>query len=96
MKRSKGTRQGTRKILRKNPSDRGLIPINKALQEFDEGEKVKINIEPSVQKGQPHRRFHGRTGKVKGKQGSAFIVKVKDGGKEKKVITRSEHLERLE
>ncbi|MFP4000679.1 MAG: 50S ribosomal protein L21e [Thermoplasmata archaeon] len=96
MKRSKGTRQGTRKILRKDPSKRGLMPINRALQEFEEGEKVKIKIEPSVQKAQPHRRFHGKIGVIDGKQGDAFVVEVKDGGKTKKVITRSEHLEEVE
>ncbi len=96
MKRSKGTRQGTRKILRKEPSERGLMPINQALKEFEEGEKVKINIEPSVQKAQPHRRFHGKIGEIDGKQGNAFVVKVKSGGKTKKVITRSEHLEEVE
>ncbi len=93
MKRSKGTRQGTRKILRKDPSKRGLIPINRALKDFEEGDKVRIKIEPSVHKGQPHRRFHGKIGVVDGKQGDAFVVKVNDGGKEKKVITRPEHLE---
>ncbi|MFW6064841.1 MAG: 50S ribosomal protein L21e [Candidatus Natronoplasma sp.] len=96
MKRSKGTRQGTRKILRKKPSERGLIPINKALQEFEEGEKVRIKIEPSVHKAQPHRRFQGAIGVVQGKQGKAFVVEVKEGGKKKKVITRSEHLEGIE
>ncbi len=96
MKRSKGTKQGTRKILRKDPSERGLIPINKALQEFEEGEKVKIKIEPSVHKAQPHRRFHGKIGEIEGKQGAAFVVNVKDGRKTKKVITRAEHLERAE
>ncbi len=93
MKKSKGTRRGTRKILRKDPSKRGLVPINRALQEFEEGEKVKIKIEPSVHKAQPHRRFHGKIGEVEGKQGKAFVVKVKDGGKIKKVISRPEHLE---
>ncbi len=93
MKKSKGTRQGTRKILRKKPQDRGLIPITKALQEFDEGDKATIVIEPSIHKGQPHRRFHGKTGTVVGKQGKAFVLKVKDGGKEKKVIVRPEHLQ---
>ncbi len=96
MKRSKGTRQGTRKIFRKKPRERGQIPVNRALQEFEEGEQVKIMIEPSVQKGQPHRRFHGKTGKVEGKRGQAFIINVKVGGKEKKVIARSEHLRRMD
>ncbi len=96
MKKSKGTRQGTRNILRKDPSERGLIPINRVLQEFKEGEKVKIMIEPSVHKGQPHRRFHGKIGEIEGTQGDAFVVEVEDGDKTKKVITRSEHLERVD
>lgn len=96
MKRSKGTRQGTRKILRKKPRERGQIPVNRALQDFEEGEQVKIMIEPSVHKGQPHRRFHGKTGHVKGKRGQAYIIKVKVGGKEKEVIARSEHLRRMD
>ncbi len=96
MKRSKGTRQGTRNILRKKPRERGMIPVTRALQQFEEGEKVKILLEPSVHKGQPHRRFHGKTGVVEGKQGGSFVVNVKDGGKEKKVIARSEHLRKLD
>ncbi|MBS3816767.1 MAG: 50S ribosomal protein L21e [Candidatus Thermoplasmatota archaeon] len=96
MRRSKGTRQGTRKILRKDPSKRGLIPINRALQEFEEGEKVKIMIEPSIQKGQPHNRFHGKIGEVEGEQGDAFVVSVKDGDKTKEVIVRPEHLEKMD
>ncbi|MFW6040948.1 MAG: 50S ribosomal protein L21e [Thermoplasmatota archaeon] len=96
MKRSKGTRQGTRKIMRKKPSERGLIPVTRALQEFEEGEKARVKIEPSVHKGQPHRRFHGKIGVVQGKQGEAFVLKVKDGGKKKMVLVRSEHLRKVE
>ena len=96
MKRSKGTRQGTRKIMRKKPSERGLIPVTRSLQEFEEGEKARIKIEPSVHKGRPHRRFHGKIGIVEGKQGNSFVLKVKDGGKEKKVIARSEHLMKVD
>ncbi len=96
MRRSKGTRQGTRNILRKKPRERGLIPITRALQQFEEGERARIMLEPSVHKGQPHRRFHGKTGVVIGKQGKAFVLKVSDGKKEKKVIARPEHLRRVE
>ncbi|MGM0404891.1 MAG: 50S ribosomal protein L21e [Thermoplasmatota archaeon] len=95
MKKSKGIRQGTRKILSKKPREKGMIPINRALIEFEEGEKARIKIEPSVHKGQPHRRFHGKTGVIAGKQGDAFVVEVKVGGKIKKVIARAEHLRKL-
>ncbi len=95
MKKSKGIRQGTRKILRKKPREKGMIPINRALIEFEKGEKARIKIEPSVHKGQPHRRFHGKTGVITGKQGDAFVVEVKVGGKIKKVIARPEHLRKI-
>ncbi len=96
MRRSKGTRQGTRNILRKKPRDRGLIPITRALQQFEEGEKARIILEPSVHKGQPHRRFQGKTGVVVGMQGEAFKVKVFDGNMEKTVLARPEHLRKVE
>ncbi len=96
MKKSKGIRQGTRNILRKKPREKGLIPITRALQQFEVGEKARILLEPSVHKGMPHRRFHGKTGVVIGKQGEAFVVKVKDGNKEKNVITRAEHLRKVQ
>ncbi len=95
MKKSKGIRQGTRNILRKKPREKGLIPITRALQQFEVGEKARIHLEPSVHKGMPHRRFQGKTGIVSGKQGEAFIIKVKDGNKEKTVISRPEHLRKV-
>ncbi len=96
MKKSKGIRQGTRNILRKKPREKGLIPITRALQQFEVGEKARIQLEPSVHKGMPHRRFQGKTGVILGKQGEAFVMKVKDGNKEKTVIARPEHLRKIE
>ncbi len=96
MKKSKGIRQGTRNILRKKPRERGLIPITRALQEFEEGERARIVIEPSVHKGQPHRRFQANVGTIIGKQGKAFKLKIKDGKKEKIIIARAEHLRKID
>ncbi|HDM67082.1 MAG TPA: 50S ribosomal protein L21e, partial [Thermoplasmatales archaeon] len=64
------------------------------LQEFKEGEAVHIVLDPSIQKGMPHIRFHGYTGKIMGKQGEAYLVSVRDGGKQKTLIVRPEHLRR--
>ena len=94
MKASRGTRTKTRSLLRKKPRARGLSPITKAMQVFEEGEKVKIIIDPSVHKGMPFSRLHGLTGTVIGKRGAAFEVRVKDGNKDKIVVARPEHLVR--
>ena len=94
VKRSKGIRSKSRYILRKKARERGLSPITHSLREFKEGESVHIILDPSIQKGMPHIRFHGYTGKIKGKQGEAYLVGIRDGKKEKILIIRPEHLRR--
>jgi len=94
VKRSKGIRSKSRNILRKKPKDRGSKSISKALQQFKKGETVNIVIDSAVHKGMPHIRFHGKTGKIDGKQGKSYIVKISDGKKPKKLVIRSEHLRR--
>lgn len=96
VKRSKGFRSKTRKKLSKRPRERGLSPITQVLQGFDVGEHVNIVIDSSLHKGQPHPRFHGLTGIVKGTQGDAYLLNVKVGKKEKKLIIRPEHLRKIQ
>jgi len=96
MPRSHGERKKTRKKLSKRKRERGLSPINRAIQSFKPGDRVHIRIDPSVHKGMPHRRFHGMTGEVVGERGRAFIIKVSDGvrgrKKIKELFVRPEHL----
>lgn len=92
MKRSKGTRQGTRSILRKSKSDRGRINIGRLMQDYQEGDKVAIVLDAAQQGGMPHRRFQGRTGQIVKRQGVAWVVAVKDGNMAKTVVARAEHL----
>ena len=92
MPNSKGPRQGTRKKLANKPRDRGTSPPQRAIQEFEEGQRVHLKIDPSVQGGRYHPRFDGRTGKVVGEQGKAYKVRVRDGGTEKTLIVTAAHL----
>jgi len=92
MARHHGPRKKTRRKLRKRVRERGLSPISRVIQHFEVGEKVHIRIDPSVHKGTPHRRFHGRTGTVIGKRGRSYIVEIYDGGKRKELFVRPEHL----
>ena len=75
--------------------DESLISIKRALQQFIEGEYVNIVIDPSIHKGMPHIRFHGKTGKIIGKQGDSYIVGINDGKKNKSLIIKPEHLRRV-
>ena len=95
VKRSKGIRSKSRHILRKKPRDRGMNSITRALQEFEIGQSVNVDIDPSIHKGMPHPRFQGYTGKIEGKQGNAYLVGINVGKKHKTLIIRPEHLGRV-
>lgn len=94
MPSSKGPLKGTRKKLSNHPRDRGMSPPQRAVEHFEEGERVHLRIDPSVPKGRFHPRFNGHTGEVIGEQGRAFKIRITDGGKEKTVITVPAHLTR--
>ncbi|MEM0253589.1 MAG: 50S ribosomal protein L21e [Candidatus Bathyarchaeia archaeon] len=93
MRKSKGYRARTRSLLRKKPRERGKLRLSKLLYNYEAGSKVVIKIEPSVQKGMPHRRYHGKVGTVIGKRGRSYIVSVTQGDAVKEIIVRPEHLE---
>lgn len=93
MRKSKGYRARTRKLLKKKPRERGKIKIGRLLCNFNLGDNVVIKIDPSVQKGMPHRRYHGKVGTIVGKRGRSYIVNVTQGDAVKQIIVRPEHLE---
>jgi large subunit ribosomal protein L21e len=93
LRKSKGYRSKTRRLLRKSPRERGKMRLSKLLHEYQPGNSVVIKIDPSVQKGMPHRRYHGKVGKVVGMRGKSYIVSVTQGDAVKEIIVRPEHLE---
>ena len=96
MRRSRGSRSKTRYKLKTTTRVGRTNPITKKMQTFEENDLVHIIIDPSVHKGQPHPRFHGKTGKVSEKRGRAYIVEINDGSKAKQLIIRPEHLKMQE
>jgi len=93
MRKSKGYRAGTRRLLRKDPRERGKIRISKLLHEYQPGTRVVIKLDPSVQKGMPHRRYHGKVGTIVEKRGRSYVVNVTQGDAIKEIIAKPEHLE---
>jgi large subunit ribosomal protein L21e len=93
MRSSKGYRTGTRRLLTKEPRERGRIRLSKLLQEYQPGNRVVIKIDSSVQKGMPHKRFHGKIGTILNKRGRSYVVSVSQGEAVKEIIVRPEHLE---
>jgi len=93
MKKSKGYRARTRCLFKKTPRERGKIKLSKLLQEYPPRSSVMIKIDPSVQKGMPHRRYYGKVGIIKERRGRSYVVSVAQGNAVKEIIVRPEHLE---
>jgi large subunit ribosomal protein L21e len=92
MKKSKGYRAGTRHLLKKKPRERGKLSLSNLLYQYEPGNRVVIKIDPSVHKGMPHKRYHGKVGIVIDKRGRSYIVSVTQGNAVKEIIIRPEHL----
>ena len=93
MRGSKGYYTGTRSLLRKPTREKGKPHISKLLQEYALGSEVIIKMDSSVQKSMPHKRFHGKIGKIKEKRGRGYVISVPQGDAVKDIIVRAEHME---
>ena len=92
LRKSSGYNNRTRRLFRVHPRKKGLRSLRYLLNDYEEGEKVSIIINPSIHKGRPHRRFQGKTGTIVKKQGNAYVVSVRDGKREKFIIALPQHL----
>jgi len=93
MPRSHGYRRRTRSLFTKDST--GEQGLSYVLREYNVNDKVIIKINPSIVKGMPHRRFHGKVGVVEKVMRRSLLIDVKVGDKTKKVIARLEHIKPL-
>ena len=91
-RKAKGYRRKTRHLLKRNPRERGKTGLSKVLREYEADEKVVIKLDPSVHKGMPHRRFHGKIGVIIEKRGRSYVVNVTQGNAIKEITVRPEHI----
>ncbi|MCL7393628.1 MAG: 50S ribosomal protein L21e [Thaumarchaeota archaeon] len=94
MPKSKGFRYKSRDLLTKPVGSRQGPNPEIYLQDFQPGEKVIVKLNPSVHKGAPHRRYHGRIGEILGKRGRAYVVRVKIGESLRTLTILPDHLTR--
>ena len=90
--KSRGPQHKARSKLSKSPRER--TTVNEKLKDFQEGETAKIKVNPEIQDGRPHMRFHGKTGEVTGKKGQAYEITFQDGKTDKKVYVKPVHLQK--
>ena len=68
--------------------------MSKTFQKLKAGDKVSVSIEASENTNFP-RRLLGSTGVVEGKRGKAYILKIKDTGREKEFVVKAVHIKKL-
>ncbi len=79
---------------KKKVRTRGKIQLSRYFQEIKNGDFVAIVREPSVQSSFPV-RIQGRTGKVEGRRGKAYMINLRDQNKEKKFLIEPIHLKKI-
>ncbi len=81
-------------VNRKPVRTRGKLQLSRYFQKLNEGDFVSISRESSLPINFP-KRLQGITGIVEGKRGKAYIVKVADGKKYKKLLIEPIHLKKI-
>uniref|UniRef100_UPI00358DF199 large ribosomal subunit protein eL21 n=1 Tax=Myxine glutinosa TaxID=7769 RepID=UPI00358DF199 len=59
-----GKRRGTRYMFARPFRKRGLIPLSVYMRIYKKGDIVDIKGTGTIQKGMPHKCYHGKTGRV--------------------------------
>jgi large subunit ribosomal protein L21e len=86
--RSHGFRHKSRSIMTKT-APRGVSFL---LREYQVGQQALVIIDPRQHKGLPHRRYHGKVGRVTNVGRRSVTMDVKLGNKTKTLITRLDHI----
>ena len=89
---SKGFRSRTRKLLTRKPRERGKVGLSRIFRGYQPGEKVVVQLNSSIHKGMPHRRYHGKIGVIVEKRGRAYVIDVAQKKAMREIIVRPEHL----
>ncbi|KAI3327292.1 60S ribosomal protein L21 [Xylariaceae sp. AK1471] len=91
-----GLRAGTRYAFSRQFRQKGFIRLSTYLQQYKVGDIVDIKANGAVQKGMPHKVYHGKTGVVYNVTKSAVgVIIYKQVGNrylEKRVNLRIEHV----
>lgn len=71
---------------------RGKISVSRYFKKYNDGEQVLLKAEPAVQSGMYPTKYHGKVGRICGKKGECYEVKIYDFKKAKTFIIHPIHL----
>lgn len=96
MTNPKGYRRGTRYLFRRPFRKHGPLHLSTYMENYKRGQLVHIKGTGAVQKGMPHKFYHGKTGRVMNVLKRAVQVlinkRVRQRLIEKKIMLRVEHI----
>ncbi|KAI9278087.1 60S ribosomal protein L21-A [Sporodiniella umbellata] len=96
MPHSFGLRARTRHMFSRKFREHGVIPLSTYMKTYKVGDIVDVKANAAVQKGMPHKFYHGRTGIIYNvtKSSVGVIVHKVVGGRyiEKRINVRIEHV----
>ncbi|MBD3397706.1 50S ribosomal protein L21e [Candidatus Micrarchaeota archaeon] len=75
----------------KNLKHKRKLTVSDKVRTFKVGSKVLVSVKP-IREGMPAPRYHGRHGTIVDRQGSAYIVEVKDGKARKRLVISPIHI----
>ena len=82
-------------LKRKRLRERGKLSLTKVFQKFISGDSVAVVRDLGQQSPGFPKRIQGRTGKVIGPRGTAYVVEIKDQNKVKQYIIKPVHLRKI-
>ncbi len=94
VKRVGSSRYKTRQLYHVPKKMKGKLSVSGFVKKLEIGDDVLLSAKPAILEGIYFRRFHGRIGKVVGMQGTCYMVKIRDGGKQKTLIVGPVHLKK--
>ncbi|KAJ5639564.1 60S ribosomal protein L21-A [Penicillium longicatenatum] len=97
MPHSYGLRAGTRYAFSRSFKEHGMIRLSTYMKTYRVGDIVDIKVNGAVQKGMPHKVYHGKTGVVynvtKSSVGVLLYKRVDNRYLEKRISVRIEHVQ---
>lgn len=92
-----GYRARTRDMFKRGYRQKGYIPLSTYLKTYKLGDYVDIKVNGAVQKGMPHKFYHGKTGRVwnvtKRALGVELLKQVNGRYIKKRIHVRVEHVQ---
>lgn len=95
MTRHSGYRHRTRRLFTRGVGARSGPRPEVYLHEYEIGQAVAIDVDPSTHRGMPHRRYQGRVGRIVEKRGRGYVVEIELGSKMKRLSVLPEHIKPL-